>query len=73
MKAGSGFPHLFLSVIYTWTISMEPQIDKINDLMTTHGACPLATESNLTFKACKVKGRKPYRKISTPVEDQSNE
>ena len=31
---------------------MEPQIDKIKDLMTTHGVCHLATESNL--KVCKV-------------------
>ena len=68
MKAGSGFPRL-----YTWTISMEPQIDKINDLMTTHGACRLATEPKLTFKVCIVKGKKNYRKIFTPVYDQSNE
>ena len=47
---------------------MEPQIDEINNLMTTHGAYHLATESNLTFTVCEVKG-KIYRQIFTPVED----
>ena len=71
MKTGTGFPRLMLmtlSVLYTWPISMKPQIDKINKLMTTHGVCHLATESNLRFKVCEIKG-KFYRRISTPVED----